>query len=319
MSDYSGGFSTLFGFSRGMDQDELLAVEDFLRDAWEAQYGVPPSSFSSDLERLRALFKTGVSGKRLRESVSNLERISQPMPSLPESVFVTVDDQRGLITPEGRALLEELTNMRERDSFVIDRDSMLRATSRVAQAYGSWQRAWLETQLSGTGLRPGSYGFVLFLLVNGSTDERAALRLPAAVGEERELANALIPIMDTFAIGIGGRPTPKKESGRLRSNWQVTEARRQLYGHIARDDRAGDAFFWIVDEDNTTEVLAKRLSTRSSLSLETLEQALDDLKKEYSRSRPALSAWGAAHDRRLHTEYVCRQLVQGFIGERAKT
>lgn len=310
--------STLFGVPRGLDPDELNDLEDFLREAWKAQYGQPPSTLSADLDRLRDVFKTGASGKRLREVVGGLGRLPRRPSSASEKVFIVIDERRGLVTPEGRAVLEQLTLMREDREHVFSREALLRATSVVAQAYGEWQRDWLARQLGRTSLRPGTYGIVLLLLLNGSTRRENALRLPASAEQERELARAVIPVVDAFATRLGGQEMSEREAQRLRSNWRLTEARKHLFEHVRADESDGDAFIWVDDEEQAITLLAERLAGRRDLDLSTLQAALAAAAETYAATRPKLAAWGIAHDRANHTRHVLSRLEDHFVRERSE-
>lgn len=309
--------TTLFGVPRGLDLDELTELEDFLRDAWIAQYGQPPSTLSADFERLRELFKTGASGKRLREAIAALPRLSRRPASVSEDVFFAVGEHRGLVTPEGRALLEQLGMIRESGERVLTRDAMLQASATVSAAYGSWQRAWLTQQLGRASLRPGTYGVVLLLLLNGSLTRETALRLPSAADQERALAQVLIPVIDAFATRLGGHEASAREAERLRSNWRLTEARRHLYEQVRVEDDHGDAFVWVADEEKTVDLLAERLAARRDLDLETLHMALAGASDAYSEARPKLATWGVAHDRTNHTRHVLARIESQFIDERS--
>jgi hypothetical protein len=310
---------TLFGISRGLDGEELTELEDFLRLAWHAQHGKPPSTLTADLERLRDVFKTGASGKRIRDLVAGLPKLSRRPASVGDEVFIRVDDHHGLVTPEGRVLLEELGSMRGRGEQVLSRDAMLRATALVADAYGSWQRDWLSQQLGSTSLRPGTYGVVLFLLLNGSTSRETALRLPADEGQERALAQTVLPVIDVFATHLGGKEMNNREAARLRSNWRLTEARRHLFQRVRVEDEGGDAYVWIDDEDETLRLLAERLSARRDLDLATLHTALEAAATAYTSSRPTLASWGVAHDRSNRTRQILNRLESLFVDERTST
>jgi hypothetical protein len=308
--------STLFGISRGLDSSELAELEDFLRHAWEAQHDRPPSSLSADLDRLRDVFKTGASGKRIRDVVGALSKVPRRPPTVSDEVFVVIDERRGLVTPEGRVMLEELTRMRDLGEQVLTRDAMLRATARVADAYGGWQRDWLRQQLGSTSLRPGTYGVVLLLLLNGSTSRDRALRLPADEEQERALARAVIPVIDAFATRLGGKPMSDREAARLRSNWRVTEARRHLFQRVRVEDEEGDAYLWIDDEEETLRLLAERLAARQDVDVDVLKDALETAAAAYMSSRPTLAAWGVAHDRTNHTRHVLSRLESHFLTQR---
>jgi hypothetical protein len=309
--------ATLFGFSRGLEPDELAQIEDFLRDAWAAQHGQPPSTLSADLDRLKPLFKTNASAKKLREIVNDLRAVGRVRPELPSAAFVPVDDKRGLVTPEGRILLDELVRLRESEELVLGREAVLRATGRAATAYGGWQREWMTQQLEGGDLRPGTYGFVLFLLFNGSLDEPTGLPMPAEDREELQLAEVVVPVIDAFAVALGGTAMNQREARRLRSNWRVTEARRQMFDQVRRAVRGEIAIYWIDNERKAVSVLAERLASRSDLTVDRLQEALKATTEAYDSVRSQLNAIRLAHDRRTRTERLVAELVDGFTRVRA--
>jgi hypothetical protein len=311
--------ATLFGVPRGLDAEELAELEDFLRAAWQAQYGKSPSTLTADLDRMRDVFKAGASAKRIRELVSDLRKLPRRPSNIAGDVFVAVDDHRGLVTPEGRVLLEELVHMRTAAEQVLTRDALLRAYALVADVYGRWQREWLSRQLGTTSLRPGTYGVVLFLLLNGSTSRETALRLPADDEQERALARTVLPVIGAFASRLGGKEISERESARLRSNWRVTEARRHLFQRVKAADEDGDAFMWIDDEEATLKLLADRLAARRDLDLDTLHDALQAAAESYTTARPTLASWAVAHDRINHTQHVLSRLESLFVDERTAT
>lgn len=311
--------ATLFGVPRGLDQEELAEIEDFLRGAWEAQYRQPPSALSADLDRMKDVFKTGASAKRIRKMVNDLEASGRVPRSVPPELFVPIDDRHGFVTPEGRVILDELARLRTDDQRVLSRDSMVRAADFVARAYGTWQREWLRQQLGATSLRPGTYGVVVFLLLNGSSSREAALRLPADEEEERLLAKVVLPVIDAFATQLGGKQISDRESARLRSNWRLTEARRHLFQHVRSDEHDGDAFVWIDDEDATIRLLSDRLAARRDLDASTLTAALAAALEAYSSARPSLVTWGLSHERTNHSNDVMRRIESGFLDKRSRT
>ena len=88
MSDPSTTLAyTLFGMSRGLEPDERDAIRTYLRAAWRAQYGRPPSTLSVDLHALADLFRSHVQAKRLRAAAEELSAITLRRPLLPEAVF----------------------------------------------------------------------------------------------------------------------------------------------------------------------------------------------------------------------------------------
>lgn len=318
MTDDSPGPATFFGLSRVIEEAQRVALENFLAMAWTKQYGRAPGSLSADLDRLARIFGADATPKRLREAISALQRLDAHPPSLPQELWVTVDDRRGLMTPEGRVVLEQLRILRETGRETITTAQIAVAAEQVANAYGGWRRRWIERNLAGAGLRPGSFGWVILLLINGSVDRSSALRLPSSEQQERQLAGVIMPIIDAFAEQLGRDSQSSREGSRLRSNWRVTQARALLFDIVQREDRDGDAFFWVEPEREAITTLGRRLASRRGLDIDTLSQALGALVTAFDEARPSLSAFGAAHDRRAHTRHVVSAITEVFASERAE-
>ena len=227
--------STLFGVSRGLESDERRAIRSYLRAAWRAQYGRMPSTLSVDLQVLEGLFRSHVQAKRLRDAAEDLEIIATRRPILPEAVFVPVDDYRGFVTPEGRVLLDELEKAEQAQSstHIINRETLLDSYALIADFYGESHRTWMRKELTGGDVRPATLGFAIFLLINNSIGSKRALLLPWALEEEEMLAGRILPILSEFSVSVGGSPVKRRETERLRSNWIITETKRQLGPYIS--------------------------------------------------------------------------------------
>lgn len=297
---------TLFGVSRGLEADEAAAIRAYLHAAWQAQYGRPPSTLSVDLETLGDLFRSHVQAKRLRAAAEQLGAISERRPLLPEAVFVPVDERRGFVTPEGRVLLDELGRSGVEGDHVFTRDALLTACARVADFYGGRHRQWMRKELAGGDVRPGTLGFAVFLLINNSVGAPRALLLPSAQAEEEALAGRVLPVINAFTVAVGGSPVKPRERERLRSNWIITEAKRQMGRYISRADDDRTVKFWIDVERETDLIdeLGRQLARRKGLTAAAVAEALDQALGEYSEARPMLTSWGLAHERAGHTRQV---------------
>lgn len=307
--------STLFGVSRGLEPSEAAELASFFTAAWEAQYARPPSTISTDLELLSKLFRKDIQGRGLRAAAADLRPISLERPLLPEEVFIPFDDRRGLVTPEGRILLEELRWMQSADVNMIPRDRMLSAVSTIAEFYGDSTRRWIGKELSGGDIRPSTYGFVVLLLINGSIGKECALSLPGSGAQEAQLAAAIMPVVNAFSVAMGGKPLTARESGRLRSNWAVTEASRQLHGMIRRADGPDSAVRIWIDETKEaalSEMLGGRLARRKGLTMSAMSRAMESAVDAYAEARPSLVSWGMSFERASHTQSVVSALLDGF-------
>lgn len=306
--------STLFGVSRGLELEERYAIGTYLRAAWRAQYGRPPSTLSADLEALKDLFRSHVLAKRLRDAAEDLRVIAERRPLLPEAVFVAVDDERGFVTPEGRVLLDELEKAEQSSAHIINRDTLIHAYALVADFYGSSHRQWMRKELIGGNLRPATLGFAIFLLINNSLGSNRALLLPSSIEEEHMLANQILPVVSEFSISIGASPVRQRETERLRSNWIITETKRQLGPYIARVDDGRTVKFWIEEEreDSLIDELGRQLARRRLISASVLQAALDNMLAKYDVVRPMLASWGLAHERVGHSAKVFGELIKAF-------
>ena len=306
--------STLFGVSRGLETEERTAIRMYLRSAWRAQYGRMPSTLSADLETLKGLFRSHVLAKRLRDAAEDLNIIAARRPILPEAIFVAVDDDRGFVTPEGRVLLDELERAEQSSAHIINRDTLIDAYALIADFYGGSHRQWMRKELTGGNLRPATLGFAIFLLINNSLGSNRALLLPSSIEEEHMLAGRILPVVSEFSTSIGGSPVRQRETERLRSNWIITETKRQLGPYIARVDDGRTVKFWIEEEreNGLIDELGRQLARRKLLSVSELQSALDKTLIKYDVARPMLTSWGLAHERSGHTAKVVNELTKAF-------
>lgn len=305
---------TLFGVSRGLEADERLAICGYLRAAWRAQYGRAPSTLSVDLELLADLFRSHVQAKRLRDAADKLDAVLERRPVLPEAIYVAVDKNRGFVTPEGRVLLEELDREEQPSEQVISRDAILACNTLIADFYGGQQRQWMRKELSGGDLRPATLGFLVFLLINNSIGERRAFLLPASPPDEEKLAARVLPVVNAFSMSIANNPVKAREQERLRSNWIITETKRQMSRFISRLDIERSVSIWIIEdgEDNLIAELGQQLAKRKTLTPSIVRTSLENTVREYDNARPMLTSWGLAHERPGHTSHVIQLLLASF-------
>lgn len=301
--------------SRGLERTEVQELLTFLRAAWEAQYSRSPSTLAADLELLSAIFRKDAQGRRVRDAASELAPTRARRPIMSDEIFVSVDPHRGFVTPEGRVLMDELERLFDSGENLISRDRVLELVSLVAEFYGDSTRAWMTKELTGGDLRPSTHGFVVLLLLNGSVDEDHALELPGNASQEAQLAATLVPVIDAFAVAIGGKALTVRESSRLRSNWAITEASRQLYGFVRSaegTDKSLRLFIESTREAELVSLLGATLARRKGLTSSVLRGALNDTLAAYSLARPALVSWGMCHERSTHSAKVVADLQDSF-------
>ena len=312
----------VFGTFAALAERQRQSVISYLDAAWRAQYGRPPGTLSVDLEMLSDVYASTTPARKLRLASAALRQIPMSRPLLDRCLFIPVDERRGFITPEGRALLE-LGSTAD-----LSPDVLQATLARLVDFYSAPRRDWIESTLVGGDLRPGTVGFVVFLLVNDSTAEARALAIPANADDEARLAAAVIGVVNAFSSGIGHRPLKGPELTRLRSNWVVTEAGRQLPGVVIVDagpDRSKELGsgrarggaksaegrkIYIAEgrESDAVAATAVALARRRGFTVERLRAALADTMSAYREASPLLKSWGRSWETERHSTAVCHDL-----------
>lgn len=289
-------------------------VADYLELVWEAQFGRPAGLLSADLDALSVYYKPQMTPKSLRKFADELQPVRAPRPAIDNLYLIAVDKHRGLITPEGRAVLE-LDRKLGVDPTGED-DLVLSLVAALANFYGEPRRDWMRQTLTGGDLRPPTLGYVVFLLLNGSVGRDRALRLPRSPDDERRLADAVVPVANAFAKGIGGGPLTGRELSRLRSNWAVSEAGRQMPG-IVRNETLSDSqrLSYVADnkESEAIDRVARSVSERRTFNYGALPEALDATSSAYEDARPLLLTWGMCWSSALHTRAVLEELERRIL------
>src|SRR5438067_1262619 len=95
-----------------------------LHEIWFVQSGARPGPLESDLEMLRTFFDPRTPGRTVRSALERLETTKPPPPGF-DSLVLTVDDARYLVTPEGRLMIDLLeASDRTEPEVVIIRDEL---------------------------------------------------------------------------------------------------------------------------------------------------------------------------------------------------
>lgn len=307
----------LFGKFFDLPAERQERVRIYLAQAWQAQFGRPPRTLSVDLDALAGLYRPDLPPKGLRLLADALPPIAGTRPVLHESLFIPVDDRRGLVTPEGRLLLEFMS----RSSGSADADEpdtdLTPLVARLLDFYSRPRREWMTKTVTGGDLRPATLGFVIFLLINGSTGIARALRIPNSASDETRLGGAVIGVVNTFSRGIGGTPLKGRELTRLRSNWAITEASRQMPGLVRYEPKVGsaNAQAYVVDgaENRTIDALAVALIKRKDFARSALVGALESTVDSYNDVRPLLKSWGLSWETMSHTRDVVARVEESVM------
>lgn len=295
--------ATLFGAPLGYEagsRDRWISV---LETTWLAFAHDPPGALDTDLDRLRPLYATGASAKGLRTTFATLEAISVDV-DLPQEVALRFED-RTLITPEGRVLLEVLTGMRTNGSFVITETQALWANSTALIARCGWNREWAAKQLEGSLSAP-ALGAACFLLLNGSIGLNRALTLPDDEAEDRSLGGLVLPLISEFSQRLGGK-APTLDTG-LRSHWAFTQVSRLLPLDVGRETKA-DGTMLFVRKDREQHLVANLRERLARWDVNATESALAGLVTDYRKARGALIAIDQSFEEPRHTQAILAGLL----------
>lgn len=307
----TGNPSELFGFELD-DLDDLGAsMITYLERAWRLEHDSAPVDLDEDLDKLRALFQSHVTGNRVRDHIKTLPRIPLSRPYIPEKFFLDVDADRGMVTPEGRGIIEAArVSAEERAATAAT------IANAVALFYGESLRTWMAKSVE-TGLVPlPSVGFAIFLLINGSIGEPRAMRFPNQQDEEADLAKVVMTVASTFSSTLHGPPIKPKERTQLRTSWVVSQAVRHLGRNITRgsDKKTGVASIWVEADhvDALLDDISIAIRARGKAEDADVEAAFDAAAAEYESGRVILGAWGISHERRRQTQQLRQGLLDAF-------
>ena len=300
--------ATAFGVSRYIEGPQRQRLIEFLRFAWQNQFGVEPNEIEEDLKRLRRWFRPELSKKSARDQLIDIAKLPREVPSeLGEEAVISLPSRRGLVTPEGRMLLALL----EEEGDGISDLALLRASVVLTKFYGDAYRSRLENVLSGEDARPNTLAFVVFLLINGSIGEKERFDVPQDPDLETRLAEAVFRVQDVFVTGIGGKPLIDSQRNRLRSNWVLTEAAPQFPFLVIHADDA----YWLREDaqDEIPEEIGRVLAARRSAPTDrALKELLEQTLEAYTDNRPVLSALNLSHYRPSRLKAEFRRILSAY-------
>lgn len=302
------GTETAFGVSRLLERDESEELRRFLEEAWSAQFNSLTESVEADLTKLRRWFRPDHKLSNLRAQAVTLAPMSSPPPAiLPEACFVRLGGSRGLVTPEGRALLELL----RRDGEQIDAPSLHEVTAAVTEFYGHGYRAYLARKLMGGDSRPTTTAFLFFLLLNGSIGPQFGVKRPSVEADERRAMQVIATTIEPIALAIGGKPIPKGNRAAMKGNWILTESSAQFPFLVAHDEHG----YWIRPE--AAEEFPQRLAARigelqKPPSVAELDGALAEATRAYRDARPTLAALELTYQRPEKAERGIKQIISAY-------
>lgn len=313
---------SVFGLKDELARDEAYVLELTLTAVLSAQCGhdltqaralVEPTieGLEVALDSLKRWFDPIASGKRLRDEVGRLPRVSIDVPSTANQLLLAVGRDRWLVTPEGvvvlwliqRAHLDEPTS----DLTIFRQRHRLDGLETLAAVYKSWNEQRLRgvtdlLQKETATLRPTAAGLLFVLLVNRNTDRSRRLPPPRSAAESDEISRAIALPTLAFAHALSGQEKASERGLDLYRGWALGELARRLGEGLHR----GSDGVWIDPEWE----LSARLRLREALvGRDGVREAIDDSLDAYEKIRPVLSGLNIAFERPSNTRRIREQLL----------
>jgi hypothetical protein len=298
-------FATLFDSPTRFEPTVLERWARLLTRHWMSLMGRPPADLTDDLNAMTLFFASGASAKTVKARVYDLPQLEVGAAGLPRSLVLPVGGS-GLITPEGRILLDLLLELQRTGRFEIDLEQQRRAWATSSQLRSEWHARWLHKQFDSTVSAP-VLGAVLFLVVNGSIGEHRALLMPGETERDRELGHVVMPLIAAFSKALGGK-APDTDIG-VRQHWVFTQVTRLLGRDVAREKDGGGSLIWVRPERerHLVENLAHRLHKIADPARRYT--AVHGLVDDYREVRGRLAALGQMHEDPTSTRRTTQQLL----------
>lgn len=304
--------TSIFGLPTALPADRAERLVAALVGCWTSQFGEPAGVLADDLGRLHTWFNPRATGARLRDLLEALP--DQPEVVIPpgfDVLFLQVDPTRHVVSPEGRVMLDLVTEANTQDGLcLLDPERADEAIDLLAETY----RAWVTDNLSRviqllTGetetLRPGAAGLLLVLLVNRNTAPDRPL--PRVLGDEvraREVQDAITGPAMAWSTTFANRATVTRPF-RLYQGWELGELRRRLGRqlHVGNDGVYIDG-----DADAALDRVLSDLVRRPKSFQAKVPDAFRALVAEYARHRPLLRGLSIGFEIPSNTAEIERRL-----------
>ena len=305
-----------FGLPSTIQRGAAETLKRSLEDLWHACHHRPLGGLRSDLELHRRFFNPVAQGKRLRSVLLEIDPITLP-DTVSATQVIEVDDERLLITPEGRIALELVARGLEGSGEEIALDEQLahRRERELFALYREWGRHRLRSviDLLGGGKKPlqnPAIGGVLTLFVNRSDNpERAVKRFPPGTARDviddvfRSCANA-------FAEEIAPSKRRSKKKERLISGWTLGEVKRRMPDALQSSDAEG---VFVIKEraDDLLQLISSELQKRG-YDKGRVEDSFDALVREFRNRSQDLAGYGLLFERPTDTRKLRKQFFDAW-------
>jgi len=278
--------------------------------------GSLPGELRDDLIALDPFFNPIRVGRTVREALQRIPpRKVAAEPPYADDLVVVTDDDRRLVTPEGRVVLTCLRLARTGNAITtFDPDSVNRGHFVLLETYRLWsqQRLRRVVQFSSRDkapmLLPPGLGVLVLLLVNRSTHDSRAIVVPEPEDPRGgSLEQAFSSIVSAYADAIA--PSKRGRSVSLYSTYAVSEARRRLPSQLSKN--GSRLFISPGHEQHVIDFVVRQLRRRS-VPPDLAAAAFDRLLAAYRQALPVLAQFGAAHERPAETVRIRSQIVDAL-------
>ena len=318
--------ATFFGVPLLLEAPDATRLRSELTALWHTLAGRPPSSLSDDLGELAKWWHPKLRGATLRELVAALPSVPDApvSPFLNDRLWAQIDDQRGIISVEGRVLLAVLGEAETigESSVVISSAQLSGSLETVASTYAAWSNYRLRdvvALLGGAGppMMPQVLALLVLLLVNRSTTRSRGISQRRDSNGLQEVDAAIQQALMAFADTI--KPTARRRDPAhfsLYGGYLASEASRRLGSDLVRDSEK----IHIADgrEAAVLDLVARDLARRPEVDEARFEEAFDVLVDMLRGPVGRLALHGSAHEQPRHTAEVRSQLLEGLRRYRAE-
>jgi hypothetical protein len=300
------------GLEQAMRRGDAEDLSRRLDALWQAVFKAPPRDLDHDLELLRRFFHPAAQGHRLRNELTDLPPAPEEALPLAPQLAVAVDEERRLITPEGRVALGLLRRALADDveTILLRDDQLLDAESRLLLLYSDWSRHRINQVLalmSGRDkpLQVPAIGILLTLLVARATSPERAIVRGGDDRDRREVESALFAAADAFASKI--LPSSKRRMGKetLIGGWTIGEVARRIPAAVSADDER--VFISPGHESEALDLASRELADRVDTA--AVAEAFDALVATLRQNLPTLAAHHLAFERAPDTRRLRQTLL----------
>lgn len=322
----------IFGVPSVLTEAEVAEISSCLTKLWELTYGAELGELEDDLKKCLDLFDPVARGHRLRERLACLPKtpaaIRRAAEQLGAPIVVEVGDDQLVVGIEARLLLWLLAaNAPAVGPLVLTANAILGVERKALSVYRSWSMQRLNQVIAlragrgGEVMQAVSVGVVLAILVNRSTTrERALIRFSDEAS--KQVDDAIFASATSFASSISvGRGRSQSEL-KLRSGYQLTEARRRLAHRLVLKKQKGAGDLIYIPEEYRAEVidfLGTDLARRSSISIESLKVGFDNLVNTFRAEAGKLANRSMVYERAADTAALRRELIISFSDAQSRS